>query len=97
MTGDNATTGMWERCDPQWTDGPARGRSHTAAPGVNAYITAVHRRRRPGRYDVDGGKTTLLSPVFDLTDLRRGGWSPTTAGIPTTPAPSPARTTGWST
>jgi hypothetical protein len=67
VPGDNATTGMWQRCDPEWTEAQAED-DHTPAPGVNAYITHCAAGASQGSYDVDGGKTTLLSPVFDLTD-----------------------------
>ncbi|MFH1219154.1 MAG: M28 family peptidase [Candidatus Eisenbacteria bacterium] len=65
-TGDNATTGIWERCDPQGTLAQAED-DHTSAPGVNAYITQCAAGTSQGSYDVDGGKTTLLSPIFDLS------------------------------
>jgi hypothetical protein len=65
-TGDNATTGVWARCDPQATIAQPED-DHTTAPGVNAYITQCAAGLSDGTYDVDGGKTTLLSPVFNLT------------------------------
>jgi len=65
-TGDDATTGIWERCDPQATAAQPED-DHTASPGVNAYITACAAGTGQGSYDVDGGKTTLVSPVFNLT------------------------------
>jgi hypothetical protein len=68
--GDGATQGIWERVDPV---GKANGAviyqpedDHTAAPGVLCYVTDG----RGGsylNYDVDGGATTLLSPIFDLS------------------------------
>jgi hypothetical protein len=71
VTGDNATSGQWQRGDPQ---GTTTGGSqvqpeddHTAAPGVNCFATGLSAGSGPGSYDVDGGKTTLLSPVFDLS------------------------------
>jgi hypothetical protein len=66
-TGDGATTGIWERCDPAATVAQAED-DHTVAPGVNAYITQCASGSGQGSYDVDGGKTTLLSPVFDLSE-----------------------------
>jgi hypothetical protein len=65
---DNATTGIWERCDPQATEAQPED-DHTPDPGTNAYITQCAAGVSQGSYDVDGGKTTLSSPVFDLEDL----------------------------
>jgi hypothetical protein len=64
--GDNATTGIWERCDPQGTVAQPED-DHTPGVGVDAYITQCAAGSGQGSYDVDGGKTTLLSPVFDLS------------------------------
>lgn len=63
---DGATTGIWERCDPEGTDAQPED-DHTPAPGAMAYITRCAAGSHQGSYDVDDGKTTLLSPVFDLT------------------------------
>jgi hypothetical protein len=63
--GDDATTGVWERCDPQGTEAQAED-DHTPS-GVNAYITQCAAGTSQGTYDVDNGKTTLLSPVLDLS------------------------------
>ena len=68
VTGDDATTGVWERCDPEVTDAQP-GDDNTPSPGVNAYITDCAAGTSQGSYDIDGGKTTLLSPVLDLSDL----------------------------
>jgi Zn-dependent metalloprotease len=67
VTGDDATTGIWERCDPEVTDAQPEN-DNTASPGVYAYITDCTAGSNQGSYDIDGGKTTLLSPVFDLSD-----------------------------
>jgi hypothetical protein len=64
--GDDATLGVWQRCDPEGTEAQAED-DHTPGPGVNAYITHCAAGASQGSYDVDGGKTTLLSPIFDLT------------------------------
>lgn len=64
--GDDATTGIWERCDPQATEAQP-GDDHTPSPGVNAYITQCAAGTSVGSYDVDGGKTTLISPNIDLS------------------------------
>lgn len=63
---DDATTGVWERCDPEATEAQPED-DHTPDPGVNAYITDCRAGTSVGTYDIDGGKTTLLSPVFDLS------------------------------
>jgi hypothetical protein len=71
-TGDNATTGIWERGDPQATfSGGQQAQPEddvTAAPGVNCYATQVAAGASAGAYDVDTGKTTLKSPIFDLSN-----------------------------
>ncbi len=63
---DSATTGIWERCDPEGTLAQPED-DHTPSPGVNAYITQCPAGSGLGSYDVDGGRTTLFSPVFDLS------------------------------
>jgi hypothetical protein len=65
---DDAITGTWERCDPQATEAQPED-DHTPSPGTRAYITQCSAGTGQGSYDVDGGKTTLFSPVFDLTSL----------------------------
>lgn len=66
LPGDDATSGMWERCNPQETTAQPE-RDHTPGAAYNAYITDCAPGTSQGSYDVDGGKTTLQSPVFDLT------------------------------
>jgi len=65
----NATTGEWERADPQPTAGGQvqTGDDHTPAPGVNAWITGPLAGMAVGSYDVDGGATVLTTPVLDLS------------------------------
>jgi hypothetical protein len=71
--GDDATTGMWERGNPQGTVYQNRQIQPeddvTAAPGVNCYATQLAAGSSAGSYDVDTGKTTLTSPVYDLSGL----------------------------
>jgi hypothetical protein len=66
---DTAGTGRWERGVPTATDyngTPVQlGYDHTPAPGVNCYVTGAS-GASAGDNDVDGGLTTLLSPIFDL-------------------------------
>jgi hypothetical protein len=65
-TGDTATTGIWTRNIPQAT--PAQpGADHTPDPGVMCWVTDYRAGNSIGDYDVDGGKTTLKTPIFDLS------------------------------
>src|SRR4029453_14161509 len=64
--GDAATTGVWERVVPIASQA-APDADFTGPPGTFAFVT----QNGPvggaiGVADVDGGKTTLRSPVFDL-------------------------------
>jgi len=71
VAGDDATTGQWELGDPEGTSyngQPLQPEDdHTPAPGVNCFATGLLAGSSAGTYDVDGGKTTVQSPVFDLT------------------------------
>jgi hypothetical protein len=72
--GDDATSGLWVREDP--VEALSSGGQvaqpeddHTPAPGVICFVTGNAAPGAPsGTNDVDGGKTTLLTPVFDLAD-----------------------------
>lgn len=68
---DDATTGIWIRVDPVGTDygGPVQPEDdYTSDPGVYCYITGQHiEGQSVGYNDVDNGKTTLFSDVYDLT------------------------------
>jgi C1A family cysteine protease len=70
-TGDGATTGLWDRGDPDatwWGNQPVQpGDDHTS-PGTYCYVTGASGGSSQGTNDVDGGKTTLLSPTIDLSD-----------------------------
>jgi hypothetical protein len=70
--GDDATTGIWERADPEptwWGNEEVQpGDDHTASPGTQCYVTEAPGGTSQGTYDVDGGKTTLISPAIDLSD-----------------------------
>ena len=67
---DNATTGIWERVDPQATSiGSQPEDDHTAA-GTDCYVTdGRNDPNNAGAFDVDNGKTTLFTPIFDLSAL----------------------------
>ncbi|MCI0479171.1 hypothetical protein L0Y59_01365, partial [Candidatus Uhrbacteria bacterium] len=69
---DDATGGVWERADPNATMAGTMviqpEDDHTAAPGVFCFVTG---NSPPGASmadnDVDEGRTTLLSPILDLS------------------------------
>jgi hypothetical protein len=67
---DNATTGVWERVDPTATvNGITTVQpedDHTPNPGALCFVTDGSGGAQ-GDFDVDGGKTTLTSPLLDLT------------------------------
>jgi len=71
---DDADLGIWERVDPNGTwndDEPVQPEDdHTPAPGTHCFVTG---NAPPGgsqsEGDVDGGQTTLLSPVYNLAGL----------------------------
>lgn len=64
--GDTATTGLWERADPQGTAAQPED-DHTAAPGTLCFVTGAQAGTGVGSFDVDGGFTVLTSPVYDLS------------------------------
>jgi len=63
--GDTATTGQWQRADPEATTAQP-GDDHTPAPGVNCWVTGPLAGTAAGTNDVDLGFTTLLSPLFNV-------------------------------
>ncbi len=73
--GDDAQTGQWERGEPQGLFDPNSGAQvrsqtgfdHTLGDGTFCYVTGAAAGDGPGSFDVDEGKTTLLSPVYDLS------------------------------
>jgi len=65
-TGDTATTGIWTRNDPQGTAAQPED-DHTPPPGTMCWVTDYRAGSSIGQYDVDGGKTTLKTPIFDLS------------------------------
>lgn len=74
VPGDAATSGLWTQEDPTGT-GYGLGQlvqpedDHTPAPGaVRCYVTGNASPGAPiGEADVDGGRTTLVSPAMDLS------------------------------
>ncbi|MFN8177827.1 MAG: FlgD immunoglobulin-like domain containing protein [bacterium] len=71
--GDNATTGIWTRVIPIGGDGASPTTDATPDPGAYAFVTGQCSGSlcsggcSLGCNDVDGGTTTLFSPIYDLT------------------------------
>lgn len=65
QSGDNATTGLWQRANPEGTGAQPDG----ALFGNACYVTGAAANGGVGGNDIDGGRTTLLSPALDLSDL----------------------------
>ncbi len=64
---DDATAGLWNRMDPEPTH--AQPGDDVTPDGVACWVTDGNAGGSLGEFDVDGGKTTLLSPVLDLSAL----------------------------
>ena len=65
--GDTATTGIWERIDPVSTVSQPE-LDHTPGAATMAYITGQSNDPATnGENDVDGGHTTLISPILDVS------------------------------
>ncbi len=62
---DDATTGIWNRVDPQGTI--AQPENDNSEDGAICWVTDGNAGFSDGSGDVDGGQTTLISPVYDLT------------------------------
>ena len=65
---DDASTGVWGRMDPEGTEAQPED-DCTPDPGTICYVTDGRAGGSTGDYDVDDGKTTLLSPLFDLSQV----------------------------
>ena len=64
---DTATGGIWVNVDPVGS-GAQPEDDHTNY-GTNCWVTGQHTAGQPDDFsDVDGGKTTLLSPTWDLSN-----------------------------
>ena len=63
--GDDATTGQWERGDPQGTAAQPEN-DHTQGGSI-CWVTGANAGTGLGSFDVDGGTTTLTTPVLDAT------------------------------
>lgn len=71
--GDDATSGLWTWTDPNgtttnWPLETQPENDHTPTPGFLCWVTGNAIPGQPvGTEDVDGGKTTLTSALFDAT------------------------------
>jgi hypothetical protein len=63
---DTATTGLWERGDPEATDSGGAKQLGTTVSGVNDLVTARLAGASAGVNDVDGGTTSIQSPAITL-------------------------------
>jgi hypothetical protein len=63
---DTATTGMWERGDPQSTNDNGPKQLGTTTSGVNDLVTGRLAGVSAGAFDIDSGVTTIQSPLIVL-------------------------------
>ena len=63
---DDATAGIWERAIPQRGEGQL-AIDHTPGAGQFCFVTGPQEDSSSENFDIDGGKTTLHSPLYDLT------------------------------
>lgn len=66
VAGDTASSGQWQRAVPQFTAAQP-DHDRTAGAGVNCWVTRASAGASVGDFDIDNGKTTLLSAVYDLS------------------------------
>jgi carboxypeptidase T len=63
---DTATTGLWERGDPEATDSSGPKQLGTTVSGTNDLVTARLAGGSAGANDIDGGTTSVRSPSITL-------------------------------
>jgi hypothetical protein len=63
---DTATTGLWERGDPEPTDSSGPKQLGTTVSGVNDLVTGRLAGSSAGVHDIDGGVTSIRSPAITL-------------------------------
>ena len=69
---DTATTGQWERANPEETDSSGLKQLGTTVSGSNDLVTGATAGSSAGANDIDGGVTSIRSPNISLptgTDL----------------------------
>lgn len=65
---DTATTGQWERANPEQTGSDVIMQLNTTAEGQNALVTEGTAGSSVGSNDIDGGVTSIRSPDISLPD-----------------------------
>jgi hypothetical protein len=63
---DNATTGLWERADPQGTVSSGNKQLNAAFSGTFDLVTGPLAGSSAGVHDIDGGTTSIQSPPITL-------------------------------
>jgi subtilisin family serine protease len=63
---DNATTGIWQRGDPEQTVSGSIMQLGSCAGGANCLVTGLAAGASVGANDVDSGVTSIVSPEIDL-------------------------------
>lgn len=63
---DTATTGQWERANPQGTDSSGPKQLDITASGVNDLVTGPLAGTSVGTHDIDSGVTSIRSPNIAL-------------------------------
>jgi extracellular elastinolytic metalloproteinase len=63
---DTATTGQWERGNPEATDSNGPKQLGTTVSGVNDLVTGRLAGRSIGSHDIDRGITSIQSPAINL-------------------------------
>jgi hypothetical protein len=63
---DTATTGAWQRGDPGATNSSGPKQLGTTVSGVNDLVTGASAGTSAGAFDIDGGLTSIRSPLITL-------------------------------
>lgn len=63
---DTATTGAWERANPEATTSSGVKQLGTTVSGVNDLVTGRLAGASAGEFDIDGGTTSIRSPAVTL-------------------------------